>query len=175
MTLDELKNTLTSLTPEALFPYLANYFNQREVKELMVELNQEQLFGKQILNNGDYTPDYAPYTIEKRRKAGYSLLPTMSYHYHETGDLFRSMGVKVSPDSVEITAGSSNPDALGMDMGFGVGGGEQGHIESMFSLHDEERLGLGLTEENFAQLMEGVRDAMVQGIKESIDGTFLPF
>lgn len=186
MTIDALTSLIGGITPQNLFPFLAAYFNQREVQERMVELNQKQLYEEQIDHNGNYTPDYEAYTIDKREVYGYSLVPRKAYHYHETGDLFRAMGVQVGEDFVAIVCSSNNPYALDIDTGTTnespaytgyakPSHGEEGHIEAMFDFYDTERDGLGLTEENFSEFMEGMKEAIVVGIKNVISGEDIPF
>lgn len=138
------------------FLVLSHFFSQQEIMDRMVYLNQSQLYNG-TLADGSTTPAYSPLTIEKRRSWGLRITP--NYTYHEFGDLYRSMGVKVGDDGVMLICDPNSSEGMvGTDF---MGDTTQSmsiegdtHIEDMFNIYDPNREGLGLTEENLLTLRE---------------------
>lgn len=157
-----------------LYLVLSHFFSQEEVKERMVYLNQSQLYEHTILADGTPTPKYAISTLEKRAKNGMSISPG-NYHYHEYGELFRAMGVKIADDGVMMVCEPNNSSvALNEDFMEGsrtvMGIEGDAHIEDFFHLYDANREGLGLTEENLLTLREDMVEYVQKELRDYING-----
>lgn len=168
----ELEARLDNITfgdlGEDLFGYLQDFFSQDEVKDRMIYLNQEQLYEHQITSYSAKTPRYSPYTI--RRKGENNLKVATNFLYHETGELYRSMGVLVGPESVQIVSTNDTSITLNEDFmeGTMVSMGEDEHIEDFWNIYDPERKGLGLTDENFLSLKEDIDGFVRERLKNYI-------
>lgn len=178
MNLDELDRKLQDLTlgdlGEDLFIYLERFFNSDETKDRMIWLNQHQNYDLQVWRDGTAKPTYAPYTIEKRRLLGYYIPASKAYVAHETGELFRSMGVLVTHEGVSIV--STTDSSICADIDFMEGStqvyGIEGdaHIEDYFELYDPNKDTLGLTDESFDTLRDDMVNSVLTQLKAYING-----
>ena len=178
MTLKELHSKLQDLTlgdlGKDLYGYLQKFFSMQETKDRMLWLNQSQNYDQQVWRDGTVKPVYAPATLAKREAWGFFIPTSKKYVAHETGELFRSMGVLVTPDSVAIV--STTDASIAEDIDFMEGTtqvwGIEGdtHIEDYFSLYDPEGKTLGLTDENFETLRDDMVNSVLTQLKAYING-----
>lgn len=130
-----------------MFQYLEEFFLLDEVQEAMITYNQEQMFDFNSNRNGRRIGNYANETSEYKRHVG---LPSVEFTLYESGSFYRSMGVVVGSEAVAIVSDIEN--ALGLDTvnHWGTPAAiEMSHIYEMFESWDENRLVLGLTDDNF--------------------------
>lgn len=178
MTLGELHSKLQDLTlgdlGEDLFGYLQRFFQDDKTKDTMIWLNQHQNYDLQQWRDGSPKPIYSPRTLDKRELFGFFIPSSKRYVAHETGELFRSMGVLVTPDSVAIV--STTDSSIASDVDFMEGGtqvyGIEGdtHIEDYFEMYDPERNTLGLSEESFATLRDEMINSVLTQLKAYLNG-----
>lgn len=178
MTLNELHGKLQDLTlgdlGEDLYGYLQKFFSMKETKESMLWLNQHQNYEQQVWRDGTPKPVYSAPTLEKREAWGFYIPSSKRYTAHETGELFRSMGVLVTPDSVAIVCTTDSSIAEDIDFMEGTTQvwGIEGdtHIDEYFSLYDPDGKTLGLTEESFATLRDDMVNSVLTQLKEYFNG-----
>lgn len=178
MTLGELHSKLQDLTlgdlGEDLFGYLQKFFQDDETKDRMLWLNQHQNYDLQVWRDGTEKPTYSPFTLNKREIYGFFIPSSKKYVAHESGELFRSMGVLVTSDSVAIVSTTDSTIAGNVDfMGgetqvYGIYGDD--HIEEYFDRYDPEGNTLGLTEESFATLRDDMINSVLTQLKAYLNG-----
>lgn len=178
MNLNELDRKLQDLTlgdlGEDLFIYLERFFSSDETKDKMIRLNQHQNYDLQVWRDGTAKPVYSPQTIEKRNRLGFYIPASKEYVAHETGDLFRSMGVLVTHEGVSIVSTTDSTICADEDFmeGSAQGGGigDYSHIEYYFDEYDPSRNTLGITDESFATLRDDMVDSVLTQLKAYING-----
>lgn len=178
MNLDELDRKLQDLTlgdlGEDLFTYLERFFNSDETKDRMIWLNQHQNYDLQVWRDGTAKPIYHPQTIEKRRYFGFYIPASKKYVAHESGELFRSMGVLVTHEGVSIVSTTDATICADIDFKegttqvYGIEG--DSHIEDYFEKYDPDRETLGLTDESFATLRDDMVNSVLTQLKAYING-----
>lgn len=157
-----------------LYLLLQKFFEQQSSKEALVRSVQENNYNKQIWTDdgrAEGKPLYSPYTIDKRRAIGYYIPASKQWVAHETGQLFHSMGLLVTPNGVSVVAvpngGEPALDIDFMESTTSVWGiDEDTHIEDYFELYDPDCKTLGLTDENIESLMGEMKEFVLNGLKE---------
>lgn len=175
MTLGELHRKLSDITLNDvgvdLFDFLQDFFARQETKERIIYLNQAQNYERQLWRDGSAKPQYSPTTLSKRERWGFYIPSSKQYTAHETGELFRSMGVVVTHEYVAVVVDRNN--SLGIDfMEDGVVYAFEGdeHIEDYFELYDPNGDTLGLTDESFEELREDMINSVLEKLKAYING-----
>lgn len=124
---------------------LKEFFLRPEVKTVMINMNQSQLFDEQLNRYGTILGTYADKTARHKRRRG---LPDVHYTYYETGKTYDSLEVYADDESVGIFPDESAPD---------------------YANYALDGSAWGLNNENFAELVPEMRDAVVDGIRNFLN------
>ena len=155
-----------------MYIFLQRFFDRSDVREAMVRLNQEMHYEHGAWSDGVEKQTYSPYSLLEREDKGLYTSPSEQWLAHFNGALFRSMGLHIGSDYVEITAGTNNPDAIGYDAyPDNPYPDEPGHIEAYFRMYDPERYTLGLRDEDFQeQIVPLMIDSLITQLKDYLNG-----
>ena len=121
---------------------LKNFFSRPDVQELMVSMNQSQLYDMMENRYGGRLGTYAEKTMKHKRKVG---LPTPYYSYYETGATHESLEVMATDEWVGVFPGRDAPEY------------------ATFAL---DTTAWGLNDANVDELMPQITEAVVKQIRD---------
>jgi hypothetical protein len=119
---------------------LKAFFSTPSVQDMMVRMNQSQLYDQMENRYGTHIGHYADKTMKHKVRVG---LPTPYYSYYETGRTHESLAVFADEESVGIFPDDTAPEYAMMLDGSAW----------------------GLNNENFDELRPEMRDAVVDGLR----------
>lgn len=90
-----------------LFELAQRFFNQDDVKELVLDLNRDRLYYKNTDNMGVPMPLYAPKTAGHKKRVG---LPYIRYTYYEIGRTHKSLELGVMDEFAMVVVGKDAPE-----------------------------------------------------------------
>lgn len=122
---------------------LREFFSRPSVQEMMVRMNQSQLYDMQESRYGTILGTYADKTMKHKLRVG---LPTPHYTYYETGTTHESLRVYADEETVGIF-----PDH------------ESAPEYAVFALDPNA---WGLNDENFGELAPEMSEAVVEQIRD---------
>ena len=121
---------------------LQEFFERPGVQELMVKMNQSQLYDAMENRYGNRLGVYADKTMKHKRKVG---LPTPYYSYYETGATHESLEVMATDEWVGVFPGQDAPEY------------------ATFAL---DTTAWGLNDANVDELMPLITEAVVKQIRD---------
>lgn len=121
---------------------LQEFFERPGVQELMVKMNQSQLYDAMENRYGNRLGVYADKTMKHKRKVG---LPTPYYSYYETGATHESLEVMATDEWVGVFPGQDAPEY------------------ATFAL---DTTAWGLNDANVDELMPFITEAVVKQIRD---------
>lgn len=153
MALDALISRLSEIAPPSddlptlcdLGIAVREFFSRADIQEWMVQTNQDNMYDRQENIYGQHIAYYSDKTAKHKRKRG---LPDKYYTYYETGKTYDSLEVYADDESVGIFPDESAPD---------------------YANYALDGSAWGLNNENFAELVPEMRDAVVDGIRNFLN------
>ena len=121
---------------------LKKFFSRPDIQELMVKMNQTQLYDMMESRNGTRLGTYAEKTLKHKIRHN---RPYPYYSYYETGKTHESLEVFAEDEFVMIAPGQDAPE---------------------YAIKNLDAIAWGLNDEHFEELMPEIKEAVVNEIRD---------
>jgi len=141
---------VNSLTDDQILDFI---MSDDDIKQMMIALNQKQLYELGLQADGSPTGDYSPVTVKIKEASGQ---PTDHITLKDTGDFYNSMKVTIGYNYARIEADTVKTVDDYKDKGLQV------------DLLDRWPKALGLTDESIKEILPEVKKRFIAAIRKVV-------